>query len=67
MKRLHRSTKDRKVGGVCGGIAEYFNVDPLLIRILALVAVLCGGGGVPLYIILWVLIPNDLDHDPDSE
>ena len=59
MKKLYRSS-DRIVAGVCGGIAEYFDIDPTLIRvvyvILSLFSVACPG--VLLYIILMILIPN---------
>lgn len=58
-KRLYRSTTDRKIAGVCGGIAEYFNIDPVIIRIIALILLLPGGlpGFLP-YIILWILVPE---------
>ena len=59
MKRLHRSKKDRIIAGVCGGIAEYFNVDPVLIRLLWIVVTLMGiFPGVITYIIAWVIIPE---------
>ncbi len=57
MKRLYRSRRDRVVGGVCGGMAAYFGVDVLLIRILAIIAAFIGGGGFLAYILMWVLVP----------
>jgi phage shock protein C len=59
-KRLYRSTKDRKIAGICGGIAEYFNIDPTIIRIIAILLLLPGGlpGFIP-YVVMWIVIPND--------
>ncbi len=57
-KRLYRSNKDRVLGGVCGGIAEYFDIDPVIIRIIAIILALPGGlPGVVPYIILWFMVP----------
>jgi phage shock protein C len=57
MKKLYRSRKDSKIAGVCGGIAEYFNVDPTIIRLLAILTIFFGGGGIIAYIIAWIVIP----------
>ena len=57
IKRLYRSRTDRMIGGVCGGIAEYFNVDPTLVR-LAGVILLFAGIGVPAYLIAWIIVPE---------
>jgi phage shock protein PspC (stress-responsive transcriptional regulator) len=57
-KRLYRSRKDRKIAGVCGGLAEYFNVDPVLIRILWVVLVLGAGTGILAYILFWLIVPE---------
>jgi len=57
MKKLYRSRKDSKIAGVCGGIAEYFDVDPTIIRLLALLTIFFGGGGIIAYIIAWIIIP----------
>lgn len=58
-KRLYRSTKDRKIAGVCGGIAEYFNIDPVIVRVIAFLLLLPGGlpGLVP-YLVMWVVVPQ---------
>jgi phage shock protein C len=56
-KRLQRSRNDKMIGGVCGGLAEYFNMDPVLVRVLLLLITLMGGAGVLLYLILWVVVP----------
>lgn len=59
MKRLYRSTTDKKIAGVCGGLGEYFNVDPLVFRVIFVLALLPGGvPGLLPYIILWILIPK---------
>jgi phage shock protein C len=57
-KRLYRSNKERMMGGVCGGIAEYFDIDPVLVRILFIVAVFAGGSGILAYIICWIIVPE---------
>jgi phage shock protein C len=57
-KRLYRSHKEKMIGGVCGGLAEYFDIDPVLVRILFVVAVFAGGSGVLAYIICWIIIPQ---------
>lgn len=59
-KRLYRSRKDRMIAGVCGGLAEYFNIDPVIVRVIAVLLLLPGGvpGFVP-YIILWILVPEN--------
>lgn len=59
MKKLHRSS-NRVVAGVCGGIAEYFDIDPTLIRVLYAVLTFFSAAfpGIILYIILMILMPN---------
>lgn len=56
-KRLHRSLTDRKIAGVCGGIAEYLGWDPTLVRVLWIVLTLLGGSGILAYLILWLVMP----------
>jgi len=56
-KRLTRSVRDKKIAGVCAGIAEYFDLDPTLVRVLWLIAIFFGGTGFLLYIILWIVLP----------
>ncbi len=58
-KRLYRSNTDRKVGGVAGGLGEYFRMDPLLIRLIFVILTLAGGGGVLIYIVLWIVTPEN--------
>lgn len=58
-KRLYRaSKKDSILGGVCAGIAQHFNVDPVLIRLIAIFVALIGGGGILAYLILWLVVPR---------
>lgn len=58
VKKLYRSRSDRRVAGVCGGLAEYFEIDPLLVRILFVIATLAGGPGLLVYIVLALLMPE---------
>ena len=66
---LYRSSRDNMIGGVAGGVGESTNLDPTLIRILFILMVLVGGGGVLLYVILWIVLPLDtqLDNNIKSE
>lgn len=59
MKRLYRSESDRQIAGVAAGIAEYFKVDPTLIRILFLILLFTGGPGLIVYMILWIAVPEE--------
>jgi len=58
MKRLYLSDTDKKIGGVCGGIGEYFGVDPTLIRLLWIILAFMGGTGILAYLIAWAIIPS---------
>ncbi len=57
-RKLYRSRSNRQVAGVCGGLAEYFNMDPTLIRVLFVVLAVLGGSGLVLYLALWIIVPN---------
>ncbi|MGV0326849.1 PspC domain-containing protein [Corynebacterium confusum] len=56
--KLHRSTTDRYVAGVCGGIADTYNVDATLVRALFAIATLAGAWGLAIYIVLWICMPE---------
>jgi len=56
-RRLYRSNREKIVGGVCGGLANYFAMDPTVIRLIFVLLGLFGGPGVLLYIILWIIMP----------
>ena len=58
MKRLHKSRTDRMIGGVCGGVAEYFGLDPTLVRVVWVLLTLLGGSGILLYIAGMILMPT---------
>ena len=58
-KKLYKSSTDKKIAGVCGGIAEYFGVDPTLIRLAWVVFSLLGGSGLLAYILAAIIIPRD--------
>jgi phage shock protein C len=56
-RRLTRSHTDRVIGGVAGGIAAYFSIDPLIIRLIFLILALMNGVGAMVYLVLWLLMP----------
>ena len=60
-KKLHRSKDDRWLAGVCGGIAEYFNIDGTLVRVLFILFGFAVGGGILIYVILWIIMPEAPD------
>lgn len=66
-KRLYRSRRERILGGVCGGIAEYFGLDPSLVRIVAVLLILVGGGAILAYIIAWILIPEEPGGEQEEQ
>ena len=60
MKKLRRSAEDVKLGGVCSGIAEYFEIDPVVVRVLFVLGILFTGGGLIFaYIVLMFIIPQE--------
>lgn len=63
VRRLRRSGSDRVLGGVCGGLGRYLNVDPVLLRIAAVALALSGGVGVLAYLIAWIVIPEQAGPD----
>lgn len=58
-RKLTRSTTDRRIAGVCGGLAKYLNVDPTVIRIIFLIGLICGCLGGIAYLIIWIAAPED--------
>jgi phage shock protein C len=56
--RLYRSTKDKVIAGVCGGMGEYFDLDPVLFRIVWILLALAFGLGIVAYLIAWIIIPK---------
>ena len=57
-KRLYRSASDTVIGGVAGGLADYFNIDVVLARVIFVLLALFGGGGVLIYIVMWIIVPE---------
>jgi phage shock protein C len=66
-KKIYRSKKDSIIGGVCGGIAEYFEIDPTLVRLLAILIVFVGGVGIIAYIVAWIIIPQNPEEVLEQE
>jgi phage shock protein C len=58
-KKLYRSRSDRMIGGVCGGLGEYLNTDPVWIRLLFVVMLFATGFGFWAYLILWIIVPDE--------
>jgi phage shock protein C len=58
-RKLYRSKTDRKLAGVCGGLAQYFSVDATLIRVLFVLLAVLGGSGLVLYVAMWIIVPNE--------
>ena len=58
-KKLYRSSREKMLGGVAGGLAEYFDVDPTIVRLIFVLTVLAGGAGFLAYIIMWVVVPQE--------
>lgn len=61
MKKVYRNMTEKRIGGVCAGIADYFEMDPVLIRLLFLFSFLMGGAGIIMYLMAWFIIPPDMD------
>ena len=57
--RLTRSETDKMIAGVCGGLAEYLNLDPVWVRLLFVLLLFASGIGAPIYLILWVIMPRE--------
>lgn len=58
-KRLYRSRSDRKIAGVCGGVAHYFGIDPVIPRIVWVALIFGAGAGLFAYVICWIVIPQE--------
>ena len=57
-RKLYRSQNQRMVAGVCGGLADYFNIDATVIRVLFLVLAVFGGTGLVVYLVMWIIVPD---------
>jgi phage shock protein C len=58
VRKLYRSQTQRMIAGVCGGLAEYFNLDATLMRVLFLLLAVFGGSGIVIYIVMWIIVPD---------
>jgi phage shock protein C len=56
-KKLMRSSRDKKIGGVCAGLADYFDLDPTIVRVVWLLAIFFAGTGFLVYVVLWIVLP----------
>lgn len=62
--RLTRSATESMVAGVCGGLAEYFTIDPVIVRLLFVLVTITSGLGLPVYLLLWVIMPRAAGSPP---
>jgi phage shock protein C len=58
-RKLYRSRTERMLAGVCGGLAQYFNLDATLIRVLFIVLTVLGGAGLVIYVAMWIIVPKE--------
>jgi phage shock protein C len=56
-KKLYRSRKDKMIAGVCGGLAEHFNIDPTWVRLLFVLLFFVGGCALLVYLLMWLIVP----------
>ena len=61
-KKFYRSRKNRAIAGICGGLADYFDIDPIIIRLITLILALSAGAGLIAYIIAWIVVPEEPDN-----
>ena len=61
-KKLYRSSTDKKIAGVCGGLGEYLKLDSTILRVIWAVLCLCGGGGLLLYLVCALIIPENPEN-----
>ncbi|HLV10659.1 MAG TPA: PspC domain-containing protein [Halanaerobiales bacterium] len=66
-KKIYRSKTDKMIGGVCGGLAEYFDIDPTLVRLALLLLFFARGTGLLVYIIAWIIIPERSERIENNE
>jgi len=64
--RLYRSRKNSVISGVCGGLGKHLNLDPVLVRVLFVIAMILAGGGLLVYIVLWIVIPLEPENPANA-
>ena len=57
-KKLYRSAREKMLGGVAAGVAEYFDVDPTIVRLVFVLSIFVGGAGIIAYIVMWIVVPQ---------
>ena len=57
-KKLYRSVREKMLGGVAAGVAEYFDIDPTIVRLIFVLSIFVGGAGIIAYIIMWIVVPK---------
>lgn len=65
VRKLYRSRSERKIAGVCGGIADYFAIDPTVVRVGAVVTA-CFGAGIIAYVAAWILMPQEPEDSSET-
>ncbi len=58
-KKLYLSNKDKKIAGVCGGVAQYLGIDPTIVRLVWLLLAFAGGFGILAYLVAWIIVPRN--------
>jgi phage shock protein PspC (stress-responsive transcriptional regulator) len=66
MKKLYRSLASKKIAGVCAGLGEYFELDPVLFRLLFVISVFFGGVGLLIYVLMWIMVPEHAGSGPQA-
>ena len=66
-KKLYKSRKNKMIGGVCGGLADYLNMDPTIVRILAAILCVIKGAGIILYIVAFIVMPYDEEDFSEND
>ena len=64
MRRLYRSRANKMLMGVCGGLGDYFKMDPNIVRVIFIIMGLMGGFAVVMYVVMMIFIPEDPEQDP---
>ncbi len=65
-KRLYRSRREKMIGGVCAGIANYFDIDPTIVRLFAVALLFAGGTAIIAYIIAWIIVPEEPENSNNT-
>lgn len=66
-RKLYRSRNDVMLAGVCAGLAKYFSMDPTVVRLIFVLLLLLGGNGILIYLILWIIMPQEPDVLPPMQ